>query len=94
MSREISTSLDKAKDQLSEFQSAYDNLKGGRFYWDRGFGDFMSGIAEFLTNHVDDVFSAMDEAVNEIQRLDDENEELREEIVRLEKLCDELEERQ
>lgn len=90
MSNEIRNKLDKAKDEVEELQEAYTDIRSS-FRQDQSFMDLMSTIGAFLANEVNEVRNAMRDAVGEIERLDDENYDLKSEIDKLNERIGEME---
>ena len=103
MSSKIREKLDQAKDEVDNLRSAYSNSRQSRRQ-DQSFKDLMEVAANFLTDEVEAVYSAMDDAVGEIERLDDalgeasseledlraENETLQEQVEGLEQQINDL----
>ena len=70
MSSEIRNKLDQAKDEVENLKSAYSNTRQ-IYRQDQNFKDLTEVTASFLADEVNNVYSAMDDAVDEIERLDD-----------------------
>lgn len=86
MSYEINKKLGTATEKIGELQSAYEKLKENEpFRRERNFTNLMNVIGSFFTDEIDFVYVAMDNAFDEIDRLDVENDKLREQIKELEK---------
>lgn len=92
MSKEIETKLAEAKDKIDEFRSAIsdvtDNHIANRSL--SNLADLLAFIGEFIYGEIDNVYNSMDDAVDEIYRLDTENAELNEKIGSLEERITEL----
>lgn len=92
MSKEVELKLSEAKDKIDELRSAISDVIDGITSKKRldNLQNLLNSIGEFVTYNIDGIYSAMDDAVDEIDRLDQENSELNERIGELEQRIAEL----